>query len=536
MREGGLSLRELFERVRLRVSDMTKGGLVPWSVSRTEAPFVFFERSPDAPASAASASPEQMAAIRARPLRDLAAPDAYAAALARDTLEGYEEFLAAHPDDPMARAGAGHRCGKAQVPHLAVDLCGRHAGCLLVLPAAIPARSAQRRCRRRLALRAFAADPPASFAPIDYDVPPPPTDELPYVDQPALEFADPAYDFAPPPALPVYFLPPPPLDFIVLPAPPLPIELFALPIPAFVPIPVWCHRPAYVARPPESVIYNNIHRAVMHDHATNVMTIRKQNGQIVSSEPRSAHGAMAFGAPLPASLARRAAAIHPPGSLPGSGIHPQASGSAPAIVRQRPSNLPLGAPLPGAGGHPLPQLPGRPAAGSAPSAGTAANVPALQRGRPGTVQSLRPQPANPLQSLDTADIERSTAFAAVAGALRIRVCAYRPPATFASARGAPAIAPAAAGLSCAGSEPDHTVPRLPRKRASRPLPHKRTVPRSHRRRPIGHRPRNRPPLTGHRPRHPQPLSGHRLRHPQPLIGHLRHRRRQHTPQRHGPRP
>ena len=48
MREGGLSLGDLFDRVRLRVNDMTKGAQVPWNSSRVEAPFVFFERSPDA--------------------------------------------------------------------------------------------------------------------------------------------------------------------------------------------------------------------------------------------------------------------------------------------------------------------------------------------------------------------------------------------------------------------------------------------------------------------------------------------------------
>src|SRR5262249_49278901 len=47
-------------------------------------------------------SNEQTAAIRARPIRDLAAQEAYAAALERDTLDGYSEFLTAYPDDLMA--------------------------------------------------------------------------------------------------------------------------------------------------------------------------------------------------------------------------------------------------------------------------------------------------------------------------------------------------------------------------------------------------------------------------------------------------
>src|SRR5260370_32298444 len=91
----------MFERVRLRVNAVTKGAQVRWNSSRVEAPFVFFERAPDASAPVASA--EQTSAGRSQPIRELAAPDAYVAALARDTVQGYEEFLRAYPGDPMAK-------------------------------------------------------------------------------------------------------------------------------------------------------------------------------------------------------------------------------------------------------------------------------------------------------------------------------------------------------------------------------------------------------------------------------------------------
>ena len=91
MREGGLPLAGIFDRARLRVNDLTKGAEVPWHASKVEASLVFFERAADAPAPAVSA--EQTAAIRARPIRELAAQEAYIAALERDTLEGYGEFL-----------------------------------------------------------------------------------------------------------------------------------------------------------------------------------------------------------------------------------------------------------------------------------------------------------------------------------------------------------------------------------------------------------------------------------------------------------
>ena len=193
----------------------------------------------------------------AAPLRELAAPDAYLAAVERDTLEAYEEFLAAYPDDPMAAAGACAPCGTARGPHLATDRRGRYAGGLLVLFAAVSARSSCRRCTPQAGAARLRAEPPASFAPIDYDVPPPSPEELPYVERPAIEFAD--ADFPAPPPLPIYFLPPPPSSSLSCHRRRHRSKSLRLPIPIFVPIPVWCHRPAYVAPPPDNVIFNNVH-------------------------------------------------------------------------------------------------------------------------------------------------------------------------------------------------------------------------------------------------------------------------------------
>src|SRR5262249_57377349 len=73
---------------------------VPGRASKVERCLVFSGRAPAAPPPAVSN--EQTATIRARPIRDLAAQEAYAAALERDTLDGYSEFIAVYPDDPMA--------------------------------------------------------------------------------------------------------------------------------------------------------------------------------------------------------------------------------------------------------------------------------------------------------------------------------------------------------------------------------------------------------------------------------------------------
>ncbi|MGD5553837.1 caspase family protein, partial [Xanthomonas citri pv. citri] len=49
IRTGGLPLPEVFDRVRLRVNEASKGAQVPWNEQKISAPFSFFERGPDAP-------------------------------------------------------------------------------------------------------------------------------------------------------------------------------------------------------------------------------------------------------------------------------------------------------------------------------------------------------------------------------------------------------------------------------------------------------------------------------------------------------
>ena len=263
IRTGGLPLPEVFDRVRLRVNEASKGAQVPWDSQKVDAAFTFFERAPDAPAAPA---PDQVAAIRSKPIRDLGVQDAYAAALERDTLPAYEDFLAAYPDDPMAKrvraiaaarreAITWRRTYRADTPNAYWSYLQRY-------PRGPHAADA----RRRLAILTAPLEPPPTFDVIDYDVPPPPPDELIYVDRPVLAFGDPEFDFVPPPPPPVYYLPPPPDDFVVLEPPPPPIGLFILPQPIFVPIPVYVRPPRYVAPPPNNIIFANIHnRAVINN-------------------------------------------------------------------------------------------------------------------------------------------------------------------------------------------------------------------------------------------------------------------------------
>ena len=49
IRTGGLSLPDVFDRVRLRVSETSKGAQVPWDEQKIQSQFAFFDRAPDAP-------------------------------------------------------------------------------------------------------------------------------------------------------------------------------------------------------------------------------------------------------------------------------------------------------------------------------------------------------------------------------------------------------------------------------------------------------------------------------------------------------
>jgi uncharacterized caspase-like protein len=266
IRTGGLPLPEVFNRVRLRVSETSKGGQIPWDAEKLDGEFNFFDRAPDAPA---QAPPDQVAALRSKPIRDLGAQEAFSATLERDTLQAYEDFLVAYPNDPLAKrvraivaarreAATWRRTYRTDTPESYWSYLQRY-------PRGPHAEDA----RRRLAILTAPLEPPPQFAMIDYDIPPPPPEEIIYVDRPVLAFSDPDFEFAPPPPPPVFFLPPPPPDFVVLEPPPPSIGLFVLPQPLFVPIPVYVVAPVNVAPPPNNIIYSNIHNTTVINNVIN---------------------------------------------------------------------------------------------------------------------------------------------------------------------------------------------------------------------------------------------------------------------------
>ena len=247
---GGLSLDDIFARVRLRVSEQTQGGEVPWYAAQIDGPFFMTERAADAPPPPNVAP---LADYRSRPMRDFGNPDdAYAAALALDTIDGYEQFLAIYPDSPYSQRIA------AMIAVRREEISWRHC----VMNDTPPAYWSYLRqypngphmwdARRRLAFLRAEMEPPPGFAMIDFGVPPPPPYEMGYIDRPFIMFG--GLGFRPPPRPPAFFLPPRPREFVVLPPPPSPHERFALPVPVAAAIPVFIRPPrAVVVRPAPGV-------------------------------------------------------------------------------------------------------------------------------------------------------------------------------------------------------------------------------------------------------------------------------------------
>ncbi|WP_334507837.1 caspase family protein [Bradyrhizobium sp. AZCC 1693] len=399
IRTGGLPLPEVFNRLRLRVNEASKGAQVPWDSQKVDAAFTFFERAPDAPA---QPSADQVAAVRSKPIRELGVQDAYAQVLERDTLQGYEDFLGAYPDDPMAKrvraiaaarreAITWRRTYRADTPNAYWSYLRRYPNG----PHAADAR-------RRLAILTAPIEPPPTFDVIDYDVPPPPPEEFIYVDRPVLAFGDPEFDFVPPPPAPVYYLPPPPDDFVVLEPPPPPIGLFILPQPIFVPIPVYVRPPRYVAPPPNNIIFANIHNTTVINNVINRPPAAPAAGP--GARPVGAAGLPAGtvapgrggAAPgLPPAVAQRATLIQQGKAPvpPSATINPAARAGLPGAGQtgvpnaRQPVNAPAGLtttqPLPRTNALPVPGAKGAP---PAPSAAVNPNArPAPRATPPGSV-------------------------------------------------------------------------------------------------------------------------------------------------------
>ncbi|CDX18283.1 Peptidase C14 caspase catalytic subunit p20 [Mesorhizobium sp. ORS 3324] len=387
IREGGLSLDEVFDRTRLRVNEMTQGAEVPWNASKITTPFVFFERAADAPAPKVSEAESR--SNRTRAIRDFNAHDAYVAALDRDTMRGYQDFLVAYPHDPMAKRVraiiAARREAITWRETWLQDTPEAYWSYLRRYPHGPHAWDA----RRRLDHFDAALEPPEEFTVYEYDVPPPPEEEIIYVDRPVLYFDDPDFDFEPPPPIDVIFLPPPPPDFVVLVAPAPPVDVFVLPTPVFVPIPVFVNPPRHIVPPPNDIIFNNIHNTTVINNINTTIrneTINQavqpsgkvQGGVITGQKPTgtavgAGADALAAKVALPpvlqkkAAISRQAPSEQPQGGLPPKPGQRVIQGQQPGAATAQPETqsttgkLSRDHALPGADGRKLPLVNGKPA-------------------------------------------------------------------------------------------------------------------------------------------------------------------------------
>ena len=227
VRVPGLSLDELFARTRLRVQEESKGGQLPWNVSGLTSDFTFF--TPET----AVAQPPALAALRGRPLGQLAVGDAFSLAIERDTIDGYEEFLAAYPEGPLARRARAIIAARREAFFWRRTVSRGTPEAYWTYLRHYPRGAHGEEARYRLSLLNEPIGPPATFYEEEYDIPPPPLAEvtedlIPY---------DRWYALPPPPPPPIVILPAPIIEFYRLSAPPRPTTVAVLPAPAAVPLP-----------------------------------------------------------------------------------------------------------------------------------------------------------------------------------------------------------------------------------------------------------------------------------------------------------
>jgi uncharacterized caspase-like protein len=310
IREGNLTPANLFDRVRLRVNEMTKGAQVPWDASKIETQFKFFER--DAGAPPRSDSMERTAWMRTQSMRSVGAKDAYMVALMRDTFDAYADFLADYWQDPMTKrvqallavrreAITWRRTYLANMPDAYWSYLERYPGGPHVADA-----------RRLLAHLGSPTAAPSKFARMDYDVPPPLPDELEYIERTILVLDDPAFAFEAPQPSPVNFLEPPPREFRDLTPPAAPSGAYVLPVPIFAPLPAYVRVPADVIAPTPLIFDNDRETLVIRPAIDVPNGPNKQSASSAISLPYAAGSAnnLADSLRLPPSVAAKATRIN----------------------------------------------------------------------------------------------------------------------------------------------------------------------------------------------------------------------------------
>ncbi|MDP4594595.1 MAG: hypothetical protein NWT00_08570, partial [Beijerinckiaceae bacterium] len=176
--QGGLSPNDVFEQVRLKVSQDTRGAQVPWHSSRVTTPFQFVAAA--GATGAATLAAAQLNKMRTAPLRSMDEADAFAAALGRDTYQGYNEFLRAYPKGRYTKKVQGILAARREAltwqRTRRANTSRAYWSYLKRYPKGPHAADARRSLRRLSA----SVRPPQRFRELEYDVAPPPRYEREY--------------------------------------------------------------------------------------------------------------------------------------------------------------------------------------------------------------------------------------------------------------------------------------------------------------------------------------------------------------------
>jgi uncharacterized caspase-like protein len=215
LREPGLNLNAMFERVRLRVNDLSAGAQTPWHAASVPPNIVL-----NAP-KAGTALIETLAPDAGKPLAELSGDEAYARALAQDTIKGYEAFLAAYPTHAQAKRVRAQLAARREAVTWQRARKQNTDRAYWTYMKRYPKGSHVAEAERRLTRLSAPIEPPPRFDEVIFeDAPPPPAEELVVFDSVVADDGWAALPPPPPPEVyPAYLLPPPPVEIIDLPPP-----------------------------------------------------------------------------------------------------------------------------------------------------------------------------------------------------------------------------------------------------------------------------------------------------------------------------
>ena len=399
MRQPGITLDDLFARVRLRVHENTGGRQTPWYAANLNgASFTFFE-----PVDATAAMPP----VREKRISSVSPEEAYTLAVERDTIETYQDFLRTYPDHLLARRVKVLLAARREAIVWRRTVSRNSANAYWTYLKLYPNGPHAPDCRRCLTRLSASLMPPPEFVEVEYvDLPPPlPVVETIEVTERTITYFE---ELPPPPPPPVYILPPPPVEMVTIinAPPPPPPAVGILPIPVPMPIPVQAQPPAQffapvapvtpqgpvvipVANPPIVNVLNNVSNT----------TVVSTSQTAPAAQPASPGGQPA-GAAGGTTVQPQAAVAGQPGlQAPIQPLAAVAAGAALGHALTRPTGKPTpaigqAAPLdvkPGGASSPNKPLPVTPAVGPGqPALGAAKGVKPAVPSAPGTTATLPP--------------------------------------------------------------------------------------------------------------------------------------------------